>query len=167
MINNLAAHEGRNRFLAKRIVAYRRAGRVIMVLSDRIAQLDILKRMVTQTSDIPPDDVGVFKGGQGDAERAIQLARPIVMCTYGMANEGVDKTEADTCVMATPKGRVTQCIGRVQRPSTVKKSPLVLDVVDNVSIFMGLRRSRQLLYTKHKYAMQSLPSDAADDVWFV
>ena len=60
---------------------------------------------------IPAEDVGVFKGGLRDAERVRQLARAIVMCSYGMANEGVDKREADTCILATPKGRVIQAVG--------------------------------------------------------
>ena len=111
-------------------------------------------------------EVGVFKGGQSDEERRVQLARPIVMCSYGMANEGVDKTEADTCIMATPKGRVTQCIGRVQRPCATKMSPLVVDVVDDASIFVSLRWTRQRMYNKHKYAVQVLPSTAPTDAWY-
>ena len=166
MINNIAANYKRNRFISDRIVAYRTIGRVIMVLSDRIAQLTALRDMVIADARIPEHDVGVFRGGQSDTEREQQLSRPIVMCTYGMANEGVDKTEADTCIMATPKGRVTQCIGRVQRPSTTKQSPLVLDVVDDVSIFTSLRWTRQNMYNRSKYSVQVMPSSAPRDAWF-
>lgn len=166
MINNLAANRARNLFIAERVVALRLVGRVLMILSDRVAQLFTLREMVTADGRIPLEDVGVFKGGQSDAEREQQLARPIVMCTYGMANEGVDKTEADTCIMATPKGRVTQCIGRVQRPSSTKMSPLVVDVVDDVSIFGSLRWTRQKMYNKNKYTVQVLPSTAPTDAWF-
>lgn len=165
MINEMAAHPGRNAFLADRIAAMRAAGRVVMVLSDRIAQLDTLKRLVVARG-VPEDDVGIFKGATKEAERAVQLARPVVMCSYGMANEGVDKKEADTCVMATPKGRVTQCIGRVQRPCETKQFPLVLDVVDDVSVFVGLRWKRQRGYAKEKYQVQVLSHDAEDAQWF-
>lgn len=168
MINNLASNVRRNAFIAQRIVALRRTGRVIMILSDRIAQLFTLRDMVVAKSGgaIAEGEVGIFRGGQSDADRELQIAKPIVMCTYGMANEGVDKKEADTCIMATPKGRVTQCIGRVQRPCENKMPPLVIDVVDDVSIFVSLRWSRQSMYNKNKYELQVLPSTAADDQWF-
>lgn len=165
MINKLAINEQRNAFIAARIVAMRRLGRVIMVLSDRIVQLGILKTMVIQ-GGIPESDVGVFKGGMSDAARRDQLARPVVMCSYGMANEGVDKKEADTCIMATPKARVTQCIGRVQRPCTTKLAPLVIDVVDDVSIFTTLRWSRQKMYAKQGYTVQVLSATADECKWF-
>ena len=166
MITKLAANHERNKFIARRIVALRATGRVLMVLSDRIAQLYALRTLVIADGCVAEVDVGVFRGGQTDAEREEQLRRPIVMCSYGMANEGVDKTEADTCIMATPKGRVTQCIGRVQRPSTTKQTPLVVDVVDDVSVFRSLRWTRQRTYAQNKYTVQVLPSTAADAEWF-
>jgi len=166
MITKLAKNVERNRFLARRIADLRGKGRVLMVLSDRIEQLDILRTMVVELG-IPQSDVGVFKGGMRDDDRVAALARPVVMCSYGMANEGVDKKEADTCVLATPKSRVVQCIGRVQRPCATKQSPLVLDVADDVSVFAHLRWTRQRLYSKEKYEVQVLPYDAQYGMWFV
>lgn len=85
-----------------------------------------------------------------------------------MANEGLDKVEADTCVMASPKARVVQCIGRVQRPCETKQPPLVLDVVDDVSVFRDQRWTRHRLYAKEKYTVQVLDAEkAAEDDWFV
>lgn len=164
MLNNIARHPGRNTFIVERIMQYRALGRVIMILSDRIVQLDLLRDMVVARG-IPDEDVGVFKGGLRDEERVRQLARPIVMCSYGMANEGVDKREADTCILATPKGRVIQAVGRIQRPCENKKTPLVLDVVDDVSIFPSMRWTRQRMYTKEGYEVQVLPAIAEASRW--
>ena len=153
MITNLAKNGRRNAFLADRIASFRGEGRVIMVLSDRIAQLETLRSLVIARG-VPEEEVGVFKGGQKDSYRVAQLSKPVVMCSYGMANEGVDKKEADTCVMATPKGRVTQCIGRVQRPCATKQAPLVLDVVDeDVPLFQSLRWTRMRTYRQNGYAV--------------
>ena len=164
MLNNVARHVGRNTFIVDRILQYRARGRIIMVLSDRIVQLDLLRDMVVARG-IPEEDVGVFKGGLRDEERVRQLARPIVMCSYGMANEGVDKKEADTCILATPKGRVIQAVGRIQRPCEKKQAPLVLDVVDDVSIFPSMRWTRQRMYTKEGYEVQVLPAHADASRW--
>jgi superfamily II DNA or RNA helicase len=166
MINKLAANPRRNAFLADRIATMRKAGRVLMVLSDRVAQLDVLRDLLLRRG-IPEEEIGIFKGGMKDAARVVQLARPVVLCSYGMANEGVDKKEADTCVMATPQGRVTQCIGRVQRPCETKQPPLVLDVADDdVAIFQALRWKRQTSYSKEKYEVQVLTHDAGEGRWF-
>ena len=166
MVTQLAANLRRNAFIADRIAALRRNGRVLMVLSDRIDQLHTLRTLVAERG-IPEEDIGLFKGGMRDHDRAVQLARPVVLCSYGMANEGVDKTEADTCVLASPKGRVIQCIGRVQRPCATKQSPLVVDIVDDVSFFQQLRWSRQRLYSKERYEVQVLNADSAPSAWFV
>lgn len=164
MLNNIARHQGRNTFIVDRIIQYRSIGRVIMVLSDRIIQLDILRDMVLARG-IPDEDVGVFKGGLRDTDRVMQLARPIVMCSYGMANEGVDKREADTCILATPKGRVIQAVGRIQRPCEQKKTPLVLDIVDDVSIFPAMRWTRQRMYTKEGYDIQVMAAHSNPLRW--
>ena len=165
MLNQLARHPGRNAFLADRIAALRALGRVVMVFSDRIEQLRTLRALVAERG-VPAEEIGLFEGATREADRAAQLARPVVMCSYQMANEGVDKKEADTCVMATPKARVVQCIGRVQRPCAHKQTPLVVDVADDVSVFVPLRWKRQRLYSQERYAVQVLPHDADAAAWF-
>lgn len=168
MVNKLAENERRNEFIARRVVAFYRAGRVILVLSDRIAQLKALHRLLLVAPGMPEGDVGIFTGATKETDRAVQLERRIVMCSFGMANEGLDKREADTCVMATPKGRVTQCIGRIQRPCETKKTPLVLDVCDDAPVFVQLRWRRQKLYSKERYEVQVRPAEDGPEVeeWF-
>ena len=161
MINALAKHAGRNAFLVRRVVALRRVGRVIMVLSDRIEQLKTLKAMLA--THLPEEELGLFVGATKEAQRAAELAKPIVLCSYAMANEGVDKVELDTCVFATPKGRVTQAIGRCQRPCPTKQAPLVLDVADDANVFTALRWTRQRYYSKERYAVQTLAAAGASE----
>ena len=166
MITALARHAGRNAFLADRIASLRAGGRVLLVLSDRLEQLRALRELLLARG-LPEEELGLFVGSTKEAARAEQLSRAVVMCSYQMANEGVDKREADTCVMATPKGRVVQCIGRIQRPCATKQSPLVLDVADEVSVFVPLRYKRQALYRKEQYTVQvKRVSDADPASWF-
>ena len=103
MTTKLALNPERNRFIAKRVSAMRKTGRIIMVLSDRIEQLKALKRMIFEEG-IPEEEIGIFYGKTPDEERCVELAKEVALCSYGMANEGLDKKEADTCVMASPKG---------------------------------------------------------------
>lgn len=165
MINRIAAHAGRNAFIANRIAVLRRTGRVILVLSDRLVQLTTLRDMCIARG-VSEEDVGMFTGATKEGDRPAQLARAVVFCSYGMANEGLDKREADTCIMATPKARVTQCIGRIQRPCAHKMTPLVLDVADDFSVFVHLRWQRQRLYSKERYEVQVVPVRDDADGWF-
>ena len=155
MLNQLAQYVPRNQFIASRIVAMRRRGRVIMVLSDRLVQLDVLKTLVVSYG-IPEDDVGIFKGGSGMPIGAEQLKRPIVMCSYGMATEGVDK-DADTCVMAHPKEGSSNAW---THSATVcyQTITLVVDIADDV--FDHLKWKRKRTYDKERYQVQFVSKDA-------
>ena len=88
------------------------------------------------------------------------------MCTYSMANEGLDKKVLDCLIMATPKGNVTQAIGRIQRPCENKKEPLVLDIIDDYSIFSKLRWKRYNYYMKNKFVCQTLGCNSEDSNFF-
>ena len=68
MITRLAMDTRRNAFLADRVAYMRKQGRVVLVLSDRIAQLKVLKAMVVARG-IDDADVGMFTGATKDLER--------------------------------------------------------------------------------------------------
>lgn len=166
MVNCLAANRERNAFLGRRIAAMRAEGRVVIVLSDRISQLTFLRSFLDEVAGLPPDEIGFFTGSTKAADRPVQIAKPVLLCSYGMANEGLDKREADACVMATPKGNVVQCIGRIQRPCPTKGVPLVLDVADDdVPFFRTMRWKRQRLYAKEGYEVQVLPASSPEEAW--
>ena len=154
MINKIASNAERNEFIVNRVLAMYAAGRTIIVLSDRLKQLALFRKALTQPDRVPEDDVGMFQGSTRENERADQLRRRIVLCSFSMASEGLDKREADTLVLATPKAKVEQAVGRIQRPSEHKKSPLVIDVSDDVGIFRMLRKKRETLY-RLKYEFRS------------
>lgn len=167
MVNHLAANARRNAFISERIVSFRTQGRVMLVLSDRIAQLHALRDLVLASGRVDPGDVGLFVGSTKEAVRGVELAKPIVFCSYSMANEGVDKREADTCIMATPKARITQCVGRIQRPCATKQTPLVLDIADDAGFFVQLRWKRLSQYRKDKYDVRLLSAATArDEEWY-
>lgn len=168
MINSLARHRGRNLFLVSRIVTMYHEGRMTIVLSDRTEQIRLLASLLTE-AHIPDEDVGIFIGATKESDRDEQLSRRIVLCNYDMANEGLDRKELDSLVFALPRARVTQAVGRIQRPCETKKHPLVLDLVDhNVPFFEGLRWKRQKHYSEEKYNVQVLPANGTDpSEWFV
>lgn len=167
MVNKLAVNATRNRFIGDRIRSLYARGRTVIVLSDRIQQLNHLRSQLTSHQAIPPEDVGLFTGATKASERTEQLQRRVVLCSFAMASEGLDKREADTLIMATPKANVIQAVGRIQRPSDTKKPPLVIDLADDISIFNQLRQKRERMYRAEKYEIQCLKHDADAEEWFV
>lgn len=165
MLTRLADDENRTLFIAQRMFDYYKYGRTIIVLSDRISQLKTLCNFL-KTLGVDENDIGYLIGKTPKLERPSVLERRIIMCTYSMANEGLDKKKLDCLIMATPKGNCIQAIGRIQRPCGEKKTPLVLDVVDNHSIFSKLRWKRQNFYNKNNYKCQSVLCNDTNADWF-
>ena len=53
--------------------------------------------------------------------------------------------------MATPVTSVEQAIGRIQRQCPGKQSPLVVDLVDPFSMFVGEHYKRKRFYSAQRY----------------
>ena len=165
MLSRLADDENRTLLIAQRMFSYYKYGRTIIVLSDRISQLKTLCKFLT-TLGVKEEDIGYLIGKTPKCDRPSVLERKIIMCTYSMANEGLDKKKLDCLIMATPKGNCIQAIGRIQRPCEDKKTPLVLDIVDNHSIFSKLRWKRYNMYNKNNFKCQTISSEDHDAEWF-
>ena len=89
------------------------------------------------------------------------------MCSYQMANEGVDKREADTCVMATPPATTASCsaLGAPGRASTSSSPSWWTSPTTSPSVHAA-PVERQRLYSQERYAVQVLPHDADPAAWF-
>jgi len=86
-----------------------------------------------------------------EKRKVVETSCRIILSTYHMAKEGLDIKRLDTLVFATPKSDIEQAIGRIQRPSTEKNTPFVIDLVDNCPAFMSLKNRRVKHYNARKY----------------
>jgi superfamily II DNA or RNA helicase len=112
--------------------------RNILVLSDRTAQL---KQIYKQF----PEDSGLFIGSKKPEELLEAKKHRILLGTYGMCNEGFSLEKLNTLVFATPRSSITQAIGRIYRKKHVI-TPLIVDIVDDFSIFKGQSYKRKKIY---------------------
>ena len=165
MLSNIANDEKRTLSIANKMVKYYNNDRSLIVLSDRIAQLKMLTSMIVALG-IPETSIGMLIGSTPKNVRNETLKKRVLMCTYQMANEGLDKQELDCLIMATPKGNCIQAIGRIQRPCETKKTPLVLDVVDSHSIFGKLKDKRMNIYRQNNYNCQTFNYENKTEEWF-
>ncbi|RPF82525.1 MAG: DEAD/DEAH box helicase [Rhodothermaceae bacterium TMED105] len=167
MINHLSAHAQRNCFIARKAFDMYTNGRTVIILSHRCAQLKTLHSLLmSEPYMIPEENVGRLEASQNDALRAVQLSRRILLCSYNMADEGLDKKELDTLIMATPKSKVEQCIGRILRQCDDKQFPLVVDIADEGFYYGRLREHRLNFYRKNKYDTQIVGYKDPQDGWF-
>ena len=126
-------------------------GRKVVVFSSLISHLESLKAAVNALG-VPGADMGLYIGASTKAELAHRdkiMGRPVVFTTFGMCSEGTNLPWLDTCILAMPRSRVTQPVGRIRREYEGKGEPVVLDFVDNASpVFASYASSRRKWYEK-------------------
>lgn len=165
MLNALAKDIERNRVIASHIHRLMSVGRNIIVLSDRISQLEYISSLLFELG-CKEEDVSFYIGKTPASQREEATKRSCILSTYSMAKEGLDIPRLDTLVLASPKGDVIQATGRVQRKCEGKAIPLVVDIVDTFSVFETLRWKRWKFYKKQGFSCQSFSSFNEDGVWF-
>lgn len=151
MINNICDFAPRNRFIITTLSAVLKEEpqRKVIILSDRLNQLRSLNKMLT--------DIGIesafYVGGMKQEDLKHSEEKQVILATYHIAAEGFDCPGLDTLILASPKSDVIQCVGRIQRtPQHLRKhKPLVIDIVDNFSVFVGQGRKRHKYYQSCKY----------------
>lgn len=172
MLTTLSVNAARNGAIVRCITEHARAGRCLIVLSERRDQLLELERLLLgqegavsatnapprkrrrksdpPASPLPPPQasdlvIARVMGGTRDELRDRGFAHcTVLLSTYPYAAEGIDIPRLDTLVMASPGINVEQTVGRILRRHPDKQRPLVVDIIDPFSLFerMGWKRFR-------------------------
>jgi len=154
MINNICDYKPRLDYLVSLLkdVLAKEPERKVIILSERRNHLTQIHKSLC--------DVGLesafYVGGMKQEELKLSEEKPIILATYHIAAEGFDCPGLDTLILASPKSDIIQCVGRIQRtPQHMRKHvPLVLDIVDNFSLFERQGRKRYTYYKSCKYDIQ-------------
>ena len=125
MLNAIASDSVRNACIADHIVRCMAVGRHVIVLTDRLIQLNDLRDLLL-SRNVSADRIGFYIGSSTGEERERGKICECILETYSMAKEGLDIPRLDTLVMATPKGDVIQASRwRVQRKHAHKHARLL------------------------------------------
>ena len=165
MLNALVADPARNELIATHIVRYLQVDRHVIVLTDRLSQLQELMKLLI-AKGIDAQDIAFYIGSTPADERERASQRKCILSTYSMAKEGLDIPRLDTLIMATPKGDIVQASGRVQRKHPEKRIPLIVDIVDTFSVFEALRWKRWNFYRKEQFNCQTFAINNGEAPWF-
>jgi superfamily II DNA or RNA helicase len=151
MINNICDFVPRVDFIVQMLcqVLKREPERKVIILSDRRNHLELLQISIAKEGY----EAAFYVGGMKQADLKESEEKQIILATYHIAAEGFDCPGLDTLILASPKSDVVQCVGRIQRtPQHLRKHvPLVLDIVDNFSLFTRQAKKRYDYYQSCNY----------------
>jgi superfamily II DNA or RNA helicase len=153
MINNVCQFAPRNEMICQTIVDLLNVdpGRQILVLSERRNQLFAIQNILKDTYHIT--SIGYYVGGMKQVDLDKSALEKIILGTFQLAQEGMDVPTLNTLILASPVSSIEQAIGRIQRQKKHARlyQPLVIDVLDEFSMFEGQGRKRLAFYRKNKY----------------
>ena len=130
--------------------------RQILILSDRKQQLEDFNKLLKEAG---VESVGYYVGGMKKNDLKKSESCRVLLGTYPMANEGLDIPSLNGLVLATPKSDIIQTVGRICRMKHKNIQPLIIDLVDNFSVFENQARKRMDLYRKNKYEVEDIKFD--------
>jgi superfamily II DNA or RNA helicase len=98
-----------------------------------------------------------YVGGMKEAvrEEGAATAR-ILLASYAMASEAMNIKTLNTVILASPRKQVEQSTGRILRvrPDQRQVAPMIVDVIDNHSMYLSQWRKRLTYYRKCCYQIE-------------
>ncbi len=152
MITNLTCIKSRNNTIVE-LIKYmmKENGRKILVLSGRIDHLKTLEIKLNNADDTIT--TGLYIGELKKRDLDISATKQVIFASYQMAAEGLDIDALNTLILATPISDIQQSIGRILRKQagTYDVIPVIIDIVDNLNVFLGQSRKRKKYYDSKEY----------------
>jgi len=147
-INKITTIGRRNKFIINIMIEMIEPLRKIIVLSDRIDHLKLLKERLNKQSDIT---TSYYIGGMKIDKLQLAEKAQVIFATYSMAAEALDIPELNTLFMVTPRREVEQAVGRILRKVDINTRPIIYDFVDQLPTFINQNIYRKKFYNKMKF----------------
>jgi superfamily II DNA or RNA helicase len=156
MLTNITEIKSRNNFILNilKIILTNKlnkndlVNRKILILSDRIKHLELLKDNLDKMNICT---TGYYIGKMKEKQLNESAEKDVIFGTYPMASEGLDIPSLNTLILSTPRSKITQSVGRILRKQRTDIHPLVIDVIDLFSTFKNQGYKRRSFYKNKKY----------------
>lgn len=161
MLTDLIQMSKRNKLIVEIIInLVKTENRKILVLSDRREHVKLIKDILDNDTRVC-FTYGLFIGQMKISELEKSKACQVILATYQAFGEGVSEKELDTLLLITPKkfighlqnvkiknesGKLEQIVGRIFRKDHLEKSPMIVDLQDNFSIYKNQSNQRLVFY---------------------
>lgn len=142
--------------------------RKILILSDRRGHLTAMAAAIAELGmGLDGPSCGFYVGGMKQEALKETETKDIILATYAMASEGFDCPALDTLILASPISSIEQSVGRILRQKAHERrhTPLIVDILDNFSIFQrqGGRRKQFLEKQGYNVHVNGIRQGAADE----
>ena len=127
--------------------------RKILILSDRRKHLNDIMINLNENNIF---NAGYYVGGMKEEELNKSEKCLIILATYSMASEGLDIPSLNTLILASPKSDIVQSVGRILRKKHNMIKPIIVDIVDQFSIFVKQSSKRHIYYEKCGYDIKQI-----------
>ena len=156
LLNQVAEFEPRNNKILGLIDEYAQdKDRFILILSDRISQLEWFENALTKTKYLH----GYYIGGMKQAKLDDNADKcQILLATYQMCSEGFSVKKLNTVILATPRKNVEQSTGRIfrQRIDERKVVPHIIDIIDSHECHKRRWNIRSKFFKECQYTIQHI-----------
>lgn len=163
MLSELVQMNSRNFLICKLItMCVNTESRRVLVLSDRRQHLKTIHKLLEDDSSVG-FTFGLFLGQMKMTDLQRAKGCQVILATYQAFGEGVSERDLDTLILVTPKkfighlqktcknesGKLEQIVGRIFRKDHIEKSPVIIDLQDNFSVYRNQSRQRMAFYKSH------------------
>ena len=153
LLNQVAACEPRNQRIFRTMCEYAAdPNRFLLILSDRIAQLEWFEKAFKETPYVHGYYIGGMKQSLLDQNAG---TCQILLATYQMASEAFSVKKLNTVFLATPRKHVEQSTGRIFRQRVEERAvaPHIIDVIDSHECHKRRWYVRQKFYKECQYTI--------------
>uniref|UniRef100_A0A6C0E6Q4 Helicase ATP-binding domain-containing protein n=1 Tax=viral metagenome TaxID=1070528 RepID=A0A6C0E6Q4_9ZZZZ len=152
LCNQLTEHGPRTLAITTELEPALREGRKLLVLSDR---REHLKEFEAEFKKLGFTSIGYYVGGMTAEGRDEASKEQIILATFTMAAEGMNIRDLNTVLLATPKSRIEQAVGRIFRLKKEERTfaPVIYDVVDSHGCLQGQAKKRMSFYKQCGYRL--------------
>jgi superfamily II DNA or RNA helicase len=148
MITDLSIKLERNCLIIEKVLKLVKENRKILILSERRSHCEYFCDQLKQNGITS----GIYLGGMKTLDRETSTLCQVIVGTYQAAGEGFDVADLDTLILTTPKSDVQQAVGRILRQKNANE-PLVIDIVDQFSIFKAQYYKRRKFYKASEFKL--------------
>jgi superfamily II DNA or RNA helicase len=179
MITKVCTYRPRTEFIVRIIedLLKERPDKQIMVICHQIALLKLLLELLTEqfanrgthacvgissTESFSRSTAGLYIGGMKQSELDATAGKQVVLCSFALAQEGLDISTLSTLVMISSKVDVVQTVGRILRKKGEQK--IIVDLVDPHDIFKNQWNRRKAYFKKCQYDIYMTDSTRYTDM---
>ena len=149
MLGNVVSYKPRIQFIVEAIKENMTKERQLLVLSERKALLNDIYTLLNNDTDFDYT-MGYYIGGMSQTKLNESAKANIILATTHMSSEGLDIPTLNSLILVSPMSDIEQSVGRILRSKVSDRiiKPLIIDIVDNFSIFTTRFNKRKAYYKK-------------------